>query len=269
MGGLVARDAGSTPASKDPGELPGLPIEATASDVVRLAGTWFPSPVPSGRVLLLLHGLAEDRSALLGRVPPLNRRGWGVAVLDARSSGESGGHRGSMGGREADDIRAWLDALTPLAGPDPAFAAWGRSMGASTALKAAASDPRIAALVLEAPYLDLASAVAAVLRRLRIPGALARLVLFRARMLAGVSLDRPRPIDLAPTVHAPALILHGTNDPIAPIAGARTLASAFPRPAEVVEVAGAGHANVVGIGGDALVDRVGAFLDGAIPPRGR
>ena len=47
-------------------------------------------------------------------------------------------------------------------------------MGASTALKAAATDPRIAALVLEAPYLDLASAVAAVLRRLRIPGLLAR-----------------------------------------------------------------------------------------------
>jgi competence protein ComEC len=259
---------GRRPPSKDPGEWPGLPIEATAPDGVRLAGTWFPSPVPSGRVLLLLHGLAEDRSALLGRAPALNRRGWGVAVLDARASGESGGRRGSMGGREADDIRAWLDALTGLAGPDPDFAAWGRSMGASTALKAAAIDPRIAALVLEAPYLDLASAVAAVLRRLRLPGVLARLVLLRARMLAGVALDRPRPIDLAPRVHAPTLILHGTEDPIAPIAGARTLAAAFPRPAEVLEVAEAGHANVVGLGGDPLMDRVGAFLD-AIPPRGR
>lgn len=254
---------GRRPIRKGPGEAPGIPIEATALDGVRLAGAWFPGE--GGRAVLLLHGMAEDRSALLGRVPALNRRGWGVAVLDARATGESGGRRGSFGGRESDDLRAWLGALTPLAGPDPGFAAWGRSMGASTALKAAASDPRIAALVLEAPYGDLAPAVAAVLRRLGIPGGLARLVLLRARILGGVPLDRPRPIDLAPGVHAPALILHGADDPIAPAAGARALAAAFPRTAEVLEVAGAGHADVVAIGGDAVMERVGAFLDRAIP----
>ncbi len=97
------------------------------------------------------------------------RRGWDVAVLDARAAGESGGRRSSFGARESADLLAWLDALTPLAGPTPTFAAWGRSMGASTALRAAASDPRIAALILEAPYKALQPAVAAVLRRLRIP----------------------------------------------------------------------------------------------------
>ena len=103
------------------GEPPGLPIEATAPDGVRLAGAWFPSPNPGppDRVLLLLHGLAEDGSRLLGRVPAWNRRGWGVAVLDGRASGLSGGSRGSMGIREADDVRAWLGALTPRPGPCP------------------------------------------------------------------------------------------------------------------------------------------------------
>ena len=255
--------------ARSPDDPPGLPIRATATDGTCLAGTWFPTEASRGRTLMLLHGLAEDRSALLGRVPPMLRRGWNVAVLDARASGESGGLRGSFGGRESDDLRSWIDALSPMAGPIPAFAAWGRSMGASTALKAAASDPRIAALVLEAPYRDLRSAVAAVLRRLKIPAPrpLARLVLLRARSLAGVSLDRPRPVDLAPLVVAPVLIVHGFEDPIAPVAAARDLAAAFPQPAEVVEVAGAGHANVVGIGGGALMDRIGAFLDGAIPIR--
>ena len=138
-------------------------------------------------------------------------------------------------------------------------------MGATIALKAAAIDPRIKALVLEAPYRDLKSPVAAVLRRLRIPlsRAFARLILIRARALAGVALDHPLPIDLAAQVHARVLILHGSNDLIAPITDARGLANAFPVPAQILEVAGAGHANVVGIGGDGLMDRVGEFLDEA------
>ena len=249
----------------------GVPIRATAADGVVLAGSWFPSGGSRGRTVLLLHGLAEDGSALLGRVPPLLRLGWNVAVLDSRAAGESGGARGSFGGRESDDLRAWIDTLGPMAGPGPAFAAWGRSMGASTALKAAAADPRIAALVLEAPYHDLASSVAKVLGRLKVPAPrlLAPLVLLRARSLAGISLDRPRPVDLAPLVRVPVLIVHGMEDPIAPVADARDLAAAFPRPAEVVEVPGAAHANVVGIGGDALMGRIGAFLDGAVPDRAR
>ena len=153
--------------------------------------------------------------------------------------------------------------------PDaPTFAAWGRSMGASTALRAAAADPRIAVLILEAPYKALHPAVAAVLRRLRIPlpSLFAGLILRRARSLAGVPLDDPRPLDLAPRVAIPVLILHGQDDPIAPVRDARSLAAAFPRPAGILEVPGAGHANVVGIGGDALMDRVGDFLDQAAPP---
>ena len=257
---------GRRPPKESSDDPSGLTVRATALDGTRLAGSWFPSDRANGRTLLLLHGLAEDRSALLGRVGPIHRRGWNVAVLDARASGESDGRRASFGARESDDLRAWLGALTPLAGPRPTFVAWGRSMGAATALKAAAVDPRIVALILEAPYRDLKDAVAAVLRRLKIPGAFAPLILIRARFLAGVALDRPRPIDLAPTVRAPVLILHGSEDRIVPVADARALSGAFPRAAEVVEVPGAGHANVVGIGGDALMDRIGDFLDRVAAP---
>ena len=245
-----------------PGGSGGEPIHATALDGTRLAGSWFPADPGSGRTLLMLHGLAEDRSALVARVAPMVARGWNVALLDARAAGESDGRRGSFGARESLDLVAWLDALTPLTGPSPTFAAWGRSMGASTALRAASTDPRLSALILEAPYRALRPAVAAVLRRLRIPlsHTFAGLILVRAKALAGVALDAPRPTDLAPSVGVPVLILHGEDDWLAPLADARILARAFPKPAEILEVAGAGHANVVGVGGDALMDRVGEFL---------
>ena len=250
-----------------PADLPEpVAIEAPAPDGVRLAGSWFAHPASRGRTALLLHGLAEGRGSMLVRVAGLLARGWDVAVLDARASGASGGTRISFGAREAGDLLAWIDTLTAEAGPATRFAAWGRSMGAATALRAATSDRRIEALVLESPYRDLGSAVATTLRRLKVPGLFAPLVLLRAGMLAGVRLDRPRPIDLAPILRVPVLILHGGNDRLVPLAEARQLAGAFAEPARLIEVAGAGHGDVVVVGGPGLLDEVGAFLDAAIGP---
>ena len=243
-------------------------ITARGVDGSTLVGDWFPSDQqrrPS-RTIILLHGLAEDRRAFEVRVGPLVRAGWNVAAVDARGSGESEGQWISFGGREADDLRAWLDALVDLTSQSTRFAAWGRSMGAATALRGAAFDARIEALILEAPYHDLRPTVAAVLGKIKVPGLLARPILWRARMLAGVSLDRPRPIDLAPRVEAPTLVVHGALDPIADAAHARSLAEMTGHQVgSYLEVPGAGHANVFAIGGEPLQAAVIAFLDQAIP----
>ena len=66
------------------------PIEARATDGVRLAGRWYPAPGerPAARTILLLHGFAEDPSAWeAGRASILNRHGWNVAALDSRGYG--------------------------------------------------------------------------------------------------------------------------------------------------------------------------------------
>ena len=247
-------------------------ITHQAQDGAVLVGDWFAPDLVSGsdRLIVLLHGLAEDRRAFEIRVGRLLAGGWNVAAVDARGSGESGGAWVSFGGREADDLRGWIDTLTPLIPNSPRFAVWGRSMGAATALRGASLDGRISALVLEAPYDDLRTAVAGVLRKLRVPGQLAPLVLARARWLAGVALDRPHPLDLAPQIQAATLVVHGSADAVVPVDLARNLAHRIgrdhARTAEFLEVPGAGHANVFAIGGDPLADAVVAFLDRAIPP---
>src|SRR5262249_23682067 len=129
----------------------GDPIEIEATDGVRLAGLWHAADVPTGRTVLLLHGFAEPTSLRI-RIEVLTRHGWNVAALDSRGHGRSGGDRSSFGGREADDVRTWIDALRARVGSDLAVTAWGRSMGAGIIVRAAAADPRIAALVLESPY---------------------------------------------------------------------------------------------------------------------
>jgi competence protein ComEC len=239
-------------------------IETKAPDGVRLVGFWRSSAVAKAPTALLLHGFAEESHAMLGRAEALARRGWNVAVPDSRGRGLSGGHHLSFGGREADDLRTWLDALVPRIGPESPIVAWGRSMGAAVALRAASDEPRIAALVLEAPYTDLTLAVAAWLTALRVPRFLARPMLLRAGRLAGVALDRPRPIDLAPKVRVPTLIICGTDDPITPPIIARLLADAFPQKAEWIEVAGAHHTDVFDRGGPELAERIAAFLEKAL-----
>ena len=245
---------------------PGERIGIEVLDGVHLAGTWHGHPDAHGRTILLLHGLAEGRQMMRARADGIFARGWNVAVLDARAYGDSGGHHASFGGREVDDLRLWIDAVVARVGPSLRLAAWGRSMGAGVALRAAADDPRLRALVLEAPYVDLRRTAATLIRRYRIPaaGPLAALILRRARRLAGVSLHRPRPIDVAPRVAVPVLILRGTADVL--VSGPETdrLASALGGPVERVDVEGARHSKIVDVGGPELIDRVGEFLDRAV-----
>jgi competence protein ComEC len=239
---------------------PWKPIEATARDGTRLAGAWCAGQ-PDRPVMLLLHGFAEDRSALLGRARLCLAQGWSVAILDARARGRSGGALGTFGARESDDLQCWIETIAAARGDRTEFAAWGRSMGAVIALRAAAEGAPLRALVLEAPYADLAGPVRASLRRLRLPAALAGWILRRAARIAGTPLDRPRPIEWAARVRVPTLLIHGSNDPVAPPSEVLRLAAAFPIPPDRIEVAGAGHSDLFDVGGPALEHPIAAFLN--------
>lgn len=248
----------------------GEPIEVVTSDGVRLAGIWHASEAPRGRTVLVIHGFAEDPRALGARMAALNRHGWDVAAVDARAHGRSGGDRGSFGGREGADLSAWIDRLSATGHLKPGpIAAWGRSMGAAIVTRAAADDLRFAALVLEAPYVDLEVTIARVLGRRSIPLArwFARLIARRASKLAGVSLSRPRPIDLAPRISSPTLVIHGSDDTLIPLAAAERLARAFTPPAHFFEIPGAGHNSIIDVGGSELLDRIATFLDNAVNGR--
>ncbi len=245
----------------------GNPISVVAADGVKLAGSWYPTTglEPTGRTVILLHGFAESPGNLQGqRVASLNAHGWNAAVLDLRGYGRSEGPFASFGGRESGDVRAWLGALADRLGPslvlEPVL--WGRSMGAAIALRAAAEGSAVKALVLESLMVDLDEAVAVWLRKRRLPfpRPLARLITRRAGRLAGVSLTRPRALELAPRVSCPVLIIHGGDDTLVTEPEVRRLAAAFPNEPRFIEVPGAGHGDVVAVGGGSLLEEVGAFI---------
>ena len=258
---------GNRPSTTEDRQKRAQPISVRADDGARLAGLWYPAAAvePTGATAILVHGFAEPSSGLRAqRQEALNQAGWNVAALDLRGYGASEGPYSSFGGREAGDVRTWIDFLAKRVGPpvDCVPILWGRSMGAAIAIRAAALDSRIRALILESPMVSLDDAMAVWFRRRRapFPGLLARLVTRRAGRLAGVSLTRPRPLELAPQVRCPVLIVHGAEDMLVTIRDARRLAAVFPNPAPIVEVPGAGHTDVIAIGGEPVLKQLVQFL---------
>jgi pimeloyl-ACP methyl ester carboxylesterase len=253
----------------------GTPIRVTAADGAKLAARWHPAGCsePTGRTVILLHGFADNSDAMEDqRLEVLSRQGWNVATLELRGYGESEGPFASFGGREAADIGCWLNALGERVGPDLRLepVLWGRSMGAAIALRTAAEDSRVKALILESPMVDLNAAVTVWFRKRRLPfpGLLAKLVTRRAGKLAGVSITRPRPIELAPRVRCPVLIVRGSNDRLVSEPEVLRLADALPHPPRILDIPGAGHSDVAHLGGDAFINEVISFLSEAgLAPR--
>ena len=174
----------------------------------------------------------------------------------------------SFGGRESGDVLAWLNALADRPGPalalEPASGAarWARP------LLCAATEGSVVKLILESPMVDLDEAVAVWLRRRRLPfPRAARLITRLAGRLAGVSLTRPRLLEPAPRVPCPVLIIHGSDDTLVTESEVRGLAAAFPNEPRIIEVpVGAGHGDVIAVGGTVVTKEVMMFLDRAPTP---
>lgn len=133
------------------------PFDVRAPDGILLRGWKVRAANPNGSWILLFHGVADNRMGVLEHALILLNAGYSVTLMDARAHGESEGTVATYGWIERQDTRAILDALTASEHPARVFAL-GESMGAGIALQSAAIDPRIEAVVAEAPFASLREA---------------------------------------------------------------------------------------------------------------
>jgi fermentation-respiration switch protein FrsA (DUF1100 family) len=168
----------------------------------------------------------------------------------SQGSGVSEGEYVTLGAHEVDDLASAISALRARrGGARLPVALWGRSMGAATALLAAAADPRIAALVLDSPFASLPDLLAdlAAAQRLPLPRALTRAALALMRRSvsrrAGFDVSAVVPAARAGSCFAPALFGHAPGDEFIPIAHTRRLVARYAGDAACVEFGG-GHNSV-------------------------
>lgn len=123
-------------------------VTAVTVDGVMLSGWYVPSS--HGGAVILRHGAGSTRADTLAHAEALANEGYGVLMLDARGHGRSGGRAMDFGWYGDLDLRAGVDLL--VAQPDVSaerIAVVGLSMGGEEAIGAAATDPRLRAVVAE------------------------------------------------------------------------------------------------------------------------
>jgi uncharacterized protein len=119
-------------------------------DGVELSG-WF-MPGSNRAAVMLLHGGggASNRTSVLSQARVLVDHGYSVLAFDARGHGRSGGDGMDWGWYGDLDMAGAINFLESRPEVDPGrLAAVGLSMGGEQAMTAAASDPRIKAVVAE------------------------------------------------------------------------------------------------------------------------
>lgn len=224
----------------------------TAPDGAKLCGWKVRPPSPNGTWVLLFHGVADNRVGTIGQSEILLAAGYGVVMMDQRAHGESGGEMATFGWLERNDTRAVIDALAASEHPAHIFAL-GESMGAGIALQSAGIDPRIEAVVAEAPFASLreASYDYAGLQKYALLGETffapgAWVMLYRGSKIAGFSAAGVSPERAVAARNFPVLLICDEKDTTLPCRHAKRIYAAARGPKSLWVVPEAFHAAALG-----------------------
>lgn len=196
------------------------------SDGEELAG-YFYRPETTGvpaPCVVMAHGFSATRDdGLPDYAEAFCDAGFAVVLFDYRHFGASGGQPRQLLdiGRQQDDYRAAVDWARHAEGIDPdRIALWGSSFSGGHVVAVAAGDPRIAAVVAQAPYTDSLP----VIRRMPLRNLL-RAGVAAVRDTAGAVFGRP-PV-MIPAAGAPGTFAAMTEPDVVPgfaaIVGPRSL----------------------------------------------
>ncbi len=215
---------------------------------------------PGAGVVLLLHGVRNDRREMQGRAEFLARLGYSVVLIDLPAHGESTAEHITYGITESEGVKATLDYIAREFKGERVGVV-GVSLGAAS-LVLARPDPAPAAIVLESMFPTINEAVS---NRLQLYlGTWARpfspLLLQQLPWRLGIPLEQLCPIEALPELHAPLLIVSGSIDRHTTEAETRQLFGAANQPKELWIIEGAAHVNLYHFTPREYEARISAFF---------
>jgi abhydrolase domain-containing protein 17 len=213
-----------------------LPIVMVPTDGGSIAMLHLPNPRATVTVLYA-HGNAEDLGHAAPLLEELRRAGFAVLAFDYRGYGLSTGGPPSAAGATSDMEAVYQHAVRTLKIPPSRIVLYGRSVGSGPATDLAARVP-IGGLVLESAFVS------------------------AFRVLTRVSLlpfDRFHNLRHIRRVHAPVLVIHGTEDEVIPVSHGRRLYEAAGQPKQALWVEGAHHNDVPFVAGARYWSTLAAF----------
>ncbi|MEZ5354425.1 MAG: alpha/beta fold hydrolase [Bryobacteraceae bacterium] len=229
------------------------PATVESADGLSLRGWFFLPRAWNGRAVLALHGFTDSRRGMLYHVRMLLRAGFAVLAPDSRGHGSSEGELVSFGIHESRDVPLWGDWLLARLGLDR-YCALGASMGAAVLLQCLPEEPRIEALVADAPFSRFDDvAYERFAGRAGVTPTIARTLLRPIvstawryiRLRYGIDLRLVRPIEAMRRATKPVLLIHGSGDPAIPTRHSLELHQANPSHSQLWVVEGARHVDAV------------------------
>lgn len=224
---------------------------------------------PASGTVIVLHGRGGRKEDFLPAAERFCAAGFRCLLVDLRAHGESGGDCLTLGVKESADLRAVLDQAEEAFGKDIGpFAAFGYSMGGSTAVLAAGQDDRLQAVAAISAFADPRPILGDLLTYKSALGALPAVrdpawefCRAYARWEAGFDPEANRPADAAVRLATPIFVAHGTADTFVPPSHGRRLYDAPAHENKVWRpIPGAGHGDVFLKGGTALYAEIAAFF---------
>jgi dipeptidyl aminopeptidase/acylaminoacyl peptidase len=242
-------------------------VSFSSEDDITLKG-WFVKPAhPASKapVIIICHGVGANKSDFTELAVALSRRGYFVLLFDFRAHGESGGSRSSLGYHEQKDIAAALDLLKSRPEVDPKrVGIYGFSMGASTAILAAARTHAFSAVVVDSAFTSLKDMARSTITGFyHLPSfPFLYLAVLEYELYFQTEIDSLSPLSVIKDISpAPLFIIAGDGDRLIPAENGRKLFASAKEPKELWVIPGADHGATLAAAGSTYEKRVGEFFD--------
>jgi len=194
-------------------------ISLTVADGTALKAWFLTPPSPNGNVVILLHGVSDNRLGMYGYGKWLLDNHYAVLLPDARAHGLSGG-LATYGLKESGDIHQWVDWLESRYHPQCVYGL-GESMGAAQLLESLPNESRFCAVVAECPFASFREVAYARFGREFHTGPWLGSTFFRptvdvgflyVRLRYGLNMEEASPKQAVEITRIPVMLIHGLSD---------------------------------------------------------
>jgi fermentation-respiration switch protein FrsA (DUF1100 family) len=223
------------------------------SDGVKLYGWFFhSSSQPPAATVIYFHGNGGNLSYCDWVGASLSGRGFDVLLFDYRGYGRSEGEPTDERGLYADADAAYDFIVRERGVPAEDVALYGQSLGTAAAIDVASRN-RCGALVVESGLSSASDMAGAIFPWL-------------PRFARGLGKNKLDSVGKIPRARCPVLVGHGDRDEIIPAEQGRKLFEAAPEPKQWRLIEGAGHNDLLIVGGQKYIDSLAEFVRGSIHP---
>ncbi|HYP42218.1 MAG TPA: alpha/beta fold hydrolase [Chloroflexia bacterium] len=242
-------------------------VEFVARDGKKLSAWFVPAPasiVGPWPCVLLVHGYGGHKEQMVRYGQMLHDGGFAVLMFDMAGSGLRYGEPITLGYKERWHVMDAVRYLRTRTDVDARrLGVLGVSMGAATALLAAAEDLSIKAIVADSAYATLTDMIKPGIRAFlgRPALVLAPLIVRYAETMLGMRSSEIRPEEAAGQLgERPVLVIHGEDDPLTDVASAHRIYAAVPGPKELWVVPDCEHAYGPVVAEQEYKQRINAFF---------